>query len=138
MRKWAKLVLAVAAVAMLAGCSAKAGAPAAAAITLNIANTAYGTREITVEKGKTYQLVLENQDVQLHDFSIDKIDAKVQEAKEEHGHDMGAKKPDLHISADAGKTGTLTFTPNQQGTFTYYCSVEGHKEAGMSGKLIVK
>ncbi|HWI53740.1 MAG TPA: cupredoxin domain-containing protein [Symbiobacteriaceae bacterium] len=137
MKTFGKIAVAVAAVALLAGCSAKANTQAAA-ITVKIENTAYGTKEIAMEKGKTYQLVLDNKDVQLHDFSVDKIEVKVEHAAAEHGHDMGGKTPDLHVSAEAGKTGTVTFTPTHEGTYTFYCTVPGHKEIGMSGKLVVK
>ncbi|HWI62799.1 MAG TPA: cupredoxin domain-containing protein [Symbiobacteriaceae bacterium] len=137
MKHWQKAALAVAMVGLLAGCSAKANAPAET-VTVKAENTSFATKEITVEKGKTYQLVLDNKDVQLHDFSIDKISAKVEGHQEAHGHDTTNKNPDLHVQADAGKSGTLTFTPSQQGTFTFYCTVPGHKDAGMQGKLIVK
>ena len=137
MKHWQKAALAVAMVALLAGCSAKANAPAQT-ITVKAENTAFGTKEIVVEKGKTYQLVLDNKDVQLHDFSIEKIAVKIDGAKEAHGHDTISKDPDLHVSADAGKSGQVTFTPNQQGTFTFFCTVPGHKDSGMAGKLIVK
>jgi len=137
MKTFGKIAIAVASVALLAGCSAKANTQAAA-ITVKIEKTAFGTKEIAVEKGKTYQLVLDNKDVQLHDFSIDKIDVKLEHAAAEHGHDMGGKNPDLHVSADSGKTGTVTFTAAREGTYTFYCMVEGHKDLGMTGKLVVK
>ena len=36
-----------------------------------------------------------------------------------------------------GNSVTLEFTPNQDGTFAYYCDVPGHRQAGMEGKFIV-
>lgn len=56
------------------------------------------------------------------------------------GHDMGhmAETPDLHIAVKPGGTSTLTFTPTEPGEYEFNCSVTGHKEAGMVGKLIVK
>jgi len=36
-----------------------------------------------------------------------------------------------------GNSATLEFTPNQDGTFAYYCDVPGHRQAGMEGKFIV-
>jgi len=36
-----------------------------------------------------------------------------------------------------GDSVILEFTPNQDGTFAYYCDVPGHRQAGMEGKFIV-
>ena len=46
-------------------------------------------------------------------------------------------KPKLHVAAGAGGKGTLTFTPSKPGTYEFYCTVAGHKEAGMVGILTV-
>lgn len=53
------------------------------------------------------------------------------------GHDIVIDgKGQGEVVAD-GKTSSFTasFAP---GTYTYYCSVQGHREAGMEGKLIVR
>jgi nitrite reductase (NO-forming) len=57
----------------------------------------------------------------------------------------GAQHNILFEGADAksedvvgpGNSVTLEFTPNQDGTFAYYCDVPGHRQAGMEGKFIV-
>jgi nitrite reductase (NO-forming) len=36
-----------------------------------------------------------------------------------------------------GNSVVLEFTPNQEGTFVYYCAIPGHRQAGMEGKFIV-
>jgi len=36
------------------------------------------------------------------------------------------------------KTDEITFTPTKTGTFPFWCSVPGHRDAGMVGKFIVK
>jgi uncharacterized cupredoxin-like copper-binding protein len=36
-----------------------------------------------------------------------------------------------------GQTNQLEFTPTAAGTYEFWCTVPGHKEAGMIGKLIV-
>jgi uncharacterized cupredoxin-like copper-binding protein len=43
----------------------------------------------------------------------------------------------VHMAADVGQTETLEFTPNKPGTYTFFCTVAGHKEAGMTGKLAI-
>jgi uncharacterized cupredoxin-like copper-binding protein len=139
MKKWSLLVAAAALSGLvLAGCSGSGGNDANAVIVNeSMESLTFGQKELTVQKGQPVKLVVANKDGQLHDLSIDKIPAKV---KEEHSdmHDMGGKMPDLHVSVDAGKTGEVTFTPTEAGTYTFYCTVPGHKDAGMQGKLVVK
>ncbi|WP_206950816.1 copper-containing nitrite reductase [Trinickia acidisoli] len=49
--------------------------------------------------------------------------------------------PDLNVASKrfSGATGpaTLRFVASRAGEFPYFCSVSGHREAGMEGKLIV-
>jgi len=51
-------------------------------------------------------------------------------AVEGHGVDKDGK------TVGKGKTSTVTVTL-KKGTYTFYCPVDGHKGAGMKGKLIV-
>lgn len=37
----------------------------------------------------------------------------------------------------AGNSVTMEFSPDQAGTFPYYCTIPGHRQAGMEGKFIV-
>lgn len=136
MKKW-RLLMTTAAIGgvVLAGCSSSNASPVTVKQTIEGMN--FGQKELTLQNGQPVTLVLENKDSLQHDFSIDKIPGKV---KEEHGamHDMGGKKPDVHVSVDAGKTGEVTFTPTAPGTYTFYCTVPGHRDAGMQGQLVVK
>ncbi len=51
-------------------------------------------------------------------------------------HSM-ADLPRLHVSASAGQTGTLTFTPSAAGSYEVWCTIPGHREAGMTARLVV-
>ena len=44
----------------------------------------------------------------------------------------------VHVAAAPGATGTVDFTPSEAGTYEFYCTIEGHKEAGMVGTLVVE
>jgi uncharacterized cupredoxin-like copper-binding protein len=54
-------------------------------------------------------------------------------------HDMGegSEEPELHVAAGPGQSATLDFTPSKPGTYEFWCTVPGHKEAGMRGTLVV-
>lgn len=63
----------------------------------------------------------------------------VLESGEGAEHDMVI--PELNVasakfSGASGKT-TLRFTVSRSGTFTYYCSIPGHRQIGMEGRLQV-
>ncbi|NBI31152.1 hypothetical protein ERL59_19655 [Chengkuizengella sp. YPA3-1-1] len=44
----------------------------------------------------------------------------------------------IHMNANAGQTVSIKFIPKEEGEFVFFCTVPGHKEAGMVGKFIVK
>ncbi len=73
--------------------------------------------QIRVETGEDVAIVLSSQDI-LHDLTIDELDA--------------------HVAADGGETGEGGFTAEEPGEYTYYCTVPGHREAGMEGTLVVE
>lgn len=135
MKRWKTSILAIALVGMLAGCSGggKSAGPVET-VDLTANNLAFGSKEITVEKGKTYKLVFNNSDNVEHDFAIDKIPVKIEMEGHEGGH---SKKADLHVHSDVGKTESVQFTPKEAGIYNFYCTIAGHKEAGMVGELIV-
>lgn len=73
--------------------------------------------EIRVEVGEDVAIVLSSDDI-LHDLTIDELDA--------------------HVAADAGETSEGGFRADEPGRYTYYCTVDGHRAAGMEGTLIVE
>jgi plastocyanin len=52
-------------------------------------------------------------------------------AIEGHGLDKDGK------TVGKGGTSRVTVTIKKKGTYTFYCPVDGHEDAGMKGKLIV-
>ena len=120
---------------VLAGCSGKSGTPAD--IELTASSMAYGTTELTLEEGKAYRLVLVNQDSVEHDFSVTKIPVDMHQEGHRAGHSSGGSDPELHGHADPGQREAVAFTPTEAGTYEFSCTVLGHKEAGMTGQLVV-
>jgi len=132
------LLLALASTLALAACGGgAANSTTPQTITLSLNEFQFQPAEITVNVGQPIKLVLKNTGTVLHDFVS--IDAMV-EVMAEHGasHDMGGMETAMHAAVEAGQQSTLDFKATLAGTYTFYCTIAGHKEAGMTGKLIVK
>jgi uncharacterized cupredoxin-like copper-binding protein len=59
------------------------------------------------------------------------------EASVEHDFVIEETGDELVVHADPGETATGTFTIDEPGSYTVYCSVPGHREAGMVADLEV-
>jgi plastocyanin len=92
-------------------------APDARRIDLSGSSYEFDPPEIIVRAGEDIAVVLTATDIE-HDFTVDELDA--------------------HVSAEAGETAEGGLRADEPGTYTYYCSVEGHREAGMEGTLTVE
>lgn len=56
-------------------------------------------------------------------------------------HDMDFELPKGEVEiedVEPGDTGRITFqVPEQEGSYTFYCSIDNHREMGMEGRLVV-
>ncbi|HET9223401.1 MAG TPA: cupredoxin domain-containing protein [Roseiflexaceae bacterium] len=78
---------------------------------------AFDQTEVDAKVGGVVALRLDNFDSIDHQFDIDALD--------------------VHAAMPVGKRALSLFTPARPGTYTFYCSVPGHRAAGMVGALIV-
>ena len=124
---------------LLTGCTVAAQQPVTE-ITVEASDFTYDPVTVTVAAGQPVTLMLKNLGKVEHDFVVDNINVTSVEASDsgpaEH-HQMDQHEYDLHFFAKAGETATLQFTAMEPGTYEIFCSIEGHKEAGMIGELIV-
>ncbi|MGE3622039.1 MAG: cupredoxin domain-containing protein [Acidimicrobiia bacterium] len=92
-------------------------APGARRIEVEATSFEFDPDEITVTAGEDIAIVLSSDDL-LHDFTIDDID--------------------VHVAADRGETAEGGLRAEEPGEYTFYCTVAGHREAGMEGTLVVE
>ena len=117
-----RILFGLALVLLLAACSSGGSSPSptssAQTVNLNALDTfKYDPTTITAKLGQPIHVVLTNKGVLVHSFVIDQLGVKVE-------------------NVQGGATGEATFTPTA-GTYVFYCNTPGHKDAGMTGTLVV-
>jgi uncharacterized cupredoxin-like copper-binding protein len=112
-------LLLVAVVAIAACGGGASAAPAPTSVTITGTEFAYDPSTVFATAGSSVKLVLENKGTVEHDINIDAL-----------GLQMDLVKP--------GQTGELTVPDVKAGSYQFWCTVAGHKEAGMTGVLEVK
>lgn len=129
-------------VLVLTGCGAggaETNAPQEVVVTTT--DLAFDSERIEVTANQPVVLTLRNDGALEHDVSIMHIPVEITDAAEEDeaGHDMSAMEemPELHVSAMPGMSKSVTFTPTEPGEYTFFCTVTGHQDAGMTGTLVV-
>ena len=124
------LVALIVASTLTAACSgaSASGAPAAKstggtqAVEIKAADTfKFDPPSITVKAGAPVRLTLSNSGALEHDWVVDSLEGKKVEA-----------------DAKPKSSASVEFTPTAARTYEYYCSVPGHRDAGMKGTLVVQ
>ena len=123
-RALAASAVAMVAVATLAACGgdtsssvAATDSPTAADVTVTAKEFSFDpdALDLTAGSGATVELV--NSGAVEHDLTIDALN--------------------VTIYAGAGQTASATLPALEPGTYEFYCSIPGHREAGMVGELTV-
>lgn len=93
---------------------------------------------IEIKTGEQVKFVLRNNGVLDHELVLATLDENLKHAVEM------AKNPDMeHDDPNAkrlapNKTGEIVWKFTKAGEFDFSCLIPGHREAGMSGQIIVK
>ena len=74
---------------------------------------------LTVRPGETVRIVLVNDDGMMHDLAIPDLNAQTS------------------MTTSKGQNANVVFEVHRSGEYVYYCTVSGHRQAGMEGNLIV-
>ena len=99
--------------------------------------------EIRLRRGQSVRLMMENMGDSVHDFTIDEM-PMMGGGTQGGPHDMGdgmnmdASQYALHMAVESHRDGVMEFTPAESGSYTYYCTTNGHREAGMEGTILVE
>lgn len=95
---------------------------------------------ITVQAGEIVELMLENTGSLPHDFTIDQIDADhaYHESVEVAGHGEHEDEFGMHHALEGGHDLAMRLRVHEPGEYEFWCTVPGHRDAGMIGTLIVE
>jgi uncharacterized cupredoxin-like copper-binding protein len=97
-------------------------------------NNRYIPSTFTVTVGEEVTLQLDNLDKIEHDLEI-KVMPLSETSNSNHNHHES--EVSLHLHALPLTMSEINFAPLEEGEYEFYCTIPGHKEAGMKGKVIV-
>ena len=100
---------------------------------LDLRDIAFSVEMLAGTSGTVLAIDLENTGQLEHDFTIDELPAGVSAAGSEHSRDSA-----VYVQLDRRTSARLFLRLDQPGEFIFYCSVPGHRGAGMEGVLIVE
>ena len=119
-----------------AGPSSTPARPADGELTVRAFEWGFEPEAIALRQGEQVRIVLENEGTTLHNLKVDDLAVEVIEARSTGP--LSGGEGQLFVGAEAGQRGTLAFVPQEAGTFTFYCTINGHRQLGMEGTLTVE
>jgi uncharacterized cupredoxin-like copper-binding protein len=112
-------------------------------ITLVMTEFAYEPNVIRAKVGERVRLVIVNEGVVLHDVTAEEFHGEVQTtaAVESHASDAGDAHGgggEFHAALNGGDTAELVFEAEEAGEYELFCTVPGHRDLGMTARLIIE
>ncbi|MEW9122336.1 MAG: cupredoxin domain-containing protein [Thermotaleaceae bacterium] len=106
-------------------------------LTINVhpSQYSYDPEQITLKKNQPVSIIFKNHDSIDHDIEIREILLK--NLEQSNDHEDNPKMADFHLHSSANEQTKIMITPLQEGTYSFYCTIPGHKENGMEGILII-
>jgi uncharacterized cupredoxin-like copper-binding protein len=93
---------------------------------------------IQLPAGERVIITLQNNaDSVEHDLQVDGLKITRLDGLDRPGEHIGVVSSTLALHTRPNWTARLTFRTEQRGTFDFYCTMPGHREAGMAGTLTV-
>ena len=117
-------------------------APKDALYLVKMTNFAFTPAELEVNAHEVLEIAIQNVEPVLHDFTIDVIDADVHVSylggTGQHAHAEQERDAAVHFALTEPGSGVVHLKIHEPGEYVIYCTVPGHREAGMKGTLIVR
>jgi len=105
---------------LVAACSG-GGASSGGGNSVTMSEYKFDPPSLTVRAGQPVTINLRNTGTLVHDYVV-----------------QGMPGPEVKGEVQPGRSGTVSFTPSQAGTYRVICAQAGHEASGMVGQLIVQ
>ena len=111
-------------------------------IDIKAQNMRFVPETIEVPAGQNVMIRMQNMDENQHDFEVGGLTAEIMDrtGMKDESMDMdmsGGMMGTVNMHSAAKGKASVTFQADKPGTYDIYCTMTGHKESGMVGKLIV-
>jgi uncharacterized cupredoxin-like copper-binding protein len=103
-------------------------------ITIGTSELNYLPNAITIKKGEKVTVILENMDEIEHDLELETDNVQIFSTNQQHNHNDNNL---VHIHAQPKSKSEIVFAVLEKGNFVFKCTIPGHDEAGMHGKIKV-
>ncbi len=111
-------------------------APNDGVLTVRAFEWGFEPQAIALRRGGQVRIVLVNEGEILHNLKVEDLAADVIEARSTGP--LSGDEDELFVGAEQDDEGTLVFVPRASGSFTFYCTIRGHRELGMEGIITVE
>lgn len=109
-------------------------------VTVDIDEFSYTPDELRFKVGQAYKLELKNAGEKKHYFTAEKF-FKAIASRKVQANGMGEIKAPyflaLEMLANGGQL-DLYFVPVTKGTYEVFCTIDGHREEGMEGTIVIE
>ena len=130
-------LLSTALVLLSAACGGGNGKESGSVIEVRADEYKFSPNQVTISAGQTVTLRLKNVGETEHDLEVQGLRVQMMGDEEDMGGHEGAAPGTIAMHTQKGKTASVTFMAERGGTYEFWCTISGHKEQGMIGKLIV-
>jgi uncharacterized cupredoxin-like copper-binding protein len=134
-RSTGRLLLPALCALLLAACGGASAQQSPASARVVATEFRFEPSALTLKAGEPTTLTFKNAGQTLHDLTIDSGPGIP--TPDAHGGDHMSDKQQYHVAATAGKEAALSLSL-PAGSYTFICSVSGHKDLGMSGTIAVQ
>lgn len=115
--------------------------PPSSTVVVAMRDLAFAPMGVSVTSGDEVRVQLQNDGALVHDFTMERMPHRSLHMiggmqGGEHMHEQSRYA--MHMALEPGSAGSLDFAPTERGEYEFFCTVPGHREAGMRGTIRVE